>query len=59
MRSLILVGTAAMTELTRSVKWDDVVSDLDVVDTPSDRLYDTTALVAEDDREVTLGVITR
>jgi hypothetical protein len=36
-----------------------VVSDLDVVDTPSDRLYDTTALVAEDDREVTLGVITR
>jgi hypothetical protein len=36
-----------------------VVADLDVVDTLTNRLDDTTALVSENDGEDTLGVLAR
>lgn len=55
------VGLSALAELALAalggVEGDDVVADLDIVDVGADRLDDTTALVAEDDGEGTLGVL--
>lgn len=55
------VGLSALAELTLAalggVEGDDVVANLDIVDVGADRLDDTTALVAEDDGESTLGVL--
>lgn len=55
------VGLARKAELALlalgSVEGNDVVADLDVRNAGADRLDDTTALVAEDDGEGTLGVL--
>lgn len=55
------VGLSALAELALAalsgVEGDNMVADLDVVDVGANRLDNTTALVAEDDRELALGVL--
>lgn len=57
------VGLSTLAELALlalgSVERNNVVSDLHVVDTLADRLYDTTSLVSKNDGEGALGVLSR
>jgi hypothetical protein len=41
------------------LKSDDMVARLDICDSVSNRLYDTGTLMTQNDREGTLGVLTR